>query len=347
MAAPPALHFTCNVVRGKQALEAVAAWLDGRPTTGLVVIDTLAKFRSLTVAGLSFYEQDYAAIGGLQRLALDRGVPIVAVCHTRKPKNGQAEAPDPLEEVNGSMGLTGAADVVLVLTRPRHGREGKLFVTGRDIEERCVPVAWNPDFCTWTQTADQDGPLLSDDQARAVAILEAAGRPLTIKQLTDNFGSGKSYEALKKMILRLASDGVLVKCAYGTYTTAENREEGQGTRRTASGRPDPPRPLLEQLMSLQPLSLLETVPMTAPNPVRIPETRRARKSRSAVAEAIRDAFTVERDSFVNPSPISAAGILLDIGDQLHTLVGLFRKFLERDQAVAGPEPPRRRRKHAA
>lgn len=95
-----------------------------------MVIDTLAKVRPTRAKGGNAYDEDYAALTGLQRLAAKHGVAIVVIHHLRK-----AASDDPLERISGTMGISGAADSLGVLQRSRGGDEATLFITGRDIED--------------------------------------------------------------------------------------------------------------------------------------------------------------------------------------------------------------------
>ncbi len=57
-------------------------------------------------------------IKGLQSLAMEYGVAIVVVHHTRK---GSGDGADAFEKVSGTLGLSGAADTTLVLDRDGNG----------------------------------------------------------------------------------------------------------------------------------------------------------------------------------------------------------------------------------
>jgi hypothetical protein len=71
-------------------------------------------------------------MAALQRFALDRHLALIVVHHTRKAKSSES---DFVDDVSGTNGLAGAADVVLVLRRPRGEPDGQLMVTARDFEE--------------------------------------------------------------------------------------------------------------------------------------------------------------------------------------------------------------------
>lgn len=143
---------------GQGGLDQLAHWLDKHPDARLVILDTLAKVRDVQRGNVGIYEEDYKAIAGLQQLAIARGVAIVIVTHTRKPRGGGLEE-DPLDKVQATSGLTGAADSVLVLERPRHTQEGTLFVTGRDIKEQKLNLRFDSQSMLWSITDQPADPL--------------------------------------------------------------------------------------------------------------------------------------------------------------------------------------------
>src|SRR5215207_710344 len=138
-AAPEGLELATEWPRlGDGGLDALEAWLNTHPDARLVVIDTLAKFRT-GQTGKSLYKEDYEAVEPLVELAAHHNVAILIVHHLRK-----LGADDPLDQVSGSMGLTGGADGALVLNRERGRADAYLYVTGRDIEEeKELALSWD------------------------------------------------------------------------------------------------------------------------------------------------------------------------------------------------------------
>src|SRR5215212_8360654 len=113
-AAPEGLELATEWPRlGDGGLDALEAWLNTHPDARLVVIDTLAKIRA-GQSGKNLYKEDYEAVEPLVELAAHHNVAILIVHHLRK-----LGAEDPLDQVSGSMGLTGGADGALVLNRER------------------------------------------------------------------------------------------------------------------------------------------------------------------------------------------------------------------------------------
>lgn len=109
-----------------------------RLTPIMVVIDTLGRWRDGVA---STYARDTKLAASLKAIADVRGIALVAVHHTNKRPTA-----DPMADVSGSRGLTGAADAVhvfrsdLALGVPRP--QGMLFTSGRDVISRQLPFRW-------------------------------------------------------------------------------------------------------------------------------------------------------------------------------------------------------------
>ncbi len=119
----------------------IRAWIDERPDARLVIVNTLAKVRSGPQGRETAYQADYREVGSLKGLADETGVAIVVVTHTRKMGTD-----DPFATVSGRLGITGAADATMIITRD--GQGVTLVATGRDVAEietaqsgRRIPVA--------------------------------------------------------------------------------------------------------------------------------------------------------------------------------------------------------------
>jgi AAA domain len=189
----------------------IGQWLQARPAARLVIVDTLAKVRPPTRPGGTLYEDDYGAVHGLKRLADRHGVAILLVHHLRK-----LSAADPLDEISGSTGLTGAVDGAIVLRRQRRKPSATLHVSGRDLEDREVALAWEATACRWTLVKDAAGPLRSPERA---AILEVL-RPLAPQALAPAEMArrlGKPPDAVRQLLLAMAHDREIVRESRGHY----------------------------------------------------------------------------------------------------------------------------------
>jgi RecA-family ATPase len=146
---PDFLHFGVSAPRLDNGLiPRLMNWLNSRPKTRMVVIDTLARIRPPSEKSTDMYRSDYLIGSQLLPLAAKYNLSIVLVHHTNKSK-----ASDQLELVSGSQGLSGGCDNVFLLTRGRGEDSAVLYVTGRDIEsERNIDLRWDQQLATWMRS---------------------------------------------------------------------------------------------------------------------------------------------------------------------------------------------------
>ena len=110
---PPRLKFATECPKADQGgLNDIEQWISTVEAPRLVIVDTLAQFRKAPNGKAQVYTEDYGAIAELQKLASKHSLGIVIVHHDRK-----MEADDVFDTVSGSLGLTGAADTILIMKR--------------------------------------------------------------------------------------------------------------------------------------------------------------------------------------------------------------------------------------
>ena len=201
--------------RPARLLDELDEHLAAHPSTRLVIVDTLGKVRPPSPPGGPTYSDDYRVAGTLQHYAIERGVAVVVVHHTRK---GRGE--DFVEGVSGTFGITGAADAVLLLDRDRGADGALLHVTGRDLRD---DLAWRLDRIgpAWhfvervRADAVQARHGLGDTAGRIVEAVAAAGEPVSAAEIATALGMRP--ELAKDYLGRLARDGRLHRPARGRY----------------------------------------------------------------------------------------------------------------------------------
>ena len=100
---------------------------------GMIIIDTLQKIRGVAGKTEGVYGYDYRELGLLHKFALDNNIAIVLVHHLNK----SGDDSDPVNRLNGSTGVSGAADAIITLSRTkRKDKETLMTITGRDVKER-------------------------------------------------------------------------------------------------------------------------------------------------------------------------------------------------------------------
>jgi len=195
-------------------LDQLRLWLTRHPDARLIVIDTFQKVRGKPPSKNSgVYEADYDAVGGLKALADEFGVAILAMLHLRK-----AVADDPLDEISGSTGLTGAVDSILILKRDRANADAVLFATGRDIEEIETALRFDPATGAWTCLGNADEFRQSKERNAIIRVLMDAGAPMRPKQIAEALG--KNDSTVKTTLRRMAKADLIRHAEGGRYSYA-------------------------------------------------------------------------------------------------------------------------------
>jgi hypothetical protein len=210
--APPTLTLGTKWERLDQGgLDRLELWLSLNKGARLVVIDTLAKVRTPRGKNDVQYDSDYQVVEGLKRLAEAHNIAILVVHHLRKQ-----ETVDPVDALSGTLGLSGAADGILVLKKERRTSEATLFITGRDVDEQELALAWDETLGSWRLAADAEQARLSKERQEMVELFKREQNrrmgPTLVARLL-----GRRLSGTKKLLWLMAKDGQL-DCNDGRYS---------------------------------------------------------------------------------------------------------------------------------
>jgi hypothetical protein len=193
----------------KGGLEPLQEFLKEHSDCRLVVVDSYAKIKPIRPKNADPYEFDMAVGGALQSLAQERHVCILLIYHNRKTLGE-----DPIDDVIGSTGLTGAVDAVLVLRRGRGQADATLFITGRDVEEQELALKFHPSEGLWELMGAASEYAMSQERQEILSILRNVG-PKTVSQLANILG--KSQDATRMNLARMKGAGILGINEKGEY----------------------------------------------------------------------------------------------------------------------------------
>lgn len=194
-----------------------------------MVIDTLARFRPPGSRSGDSYQEDTFILGQLQGLAMAHRLAVVVVHHTRK---ATSETSDPLDEVLGSSAITGTADAIWVLRRPRTETAATLFVTGREVTEESLAIEFDAEACTWNLQVEAKSQACSAERQKILDCLAMADAPMGPKQISEV--TGLSYDSTRHLIRDMEADGSVFRKARGKYTsTQEQSQDAESAARDA------------------------------------------------------------------------------------------------------------------
>lgn len=212
----PAAFYYLTRENQRDAVEEAGSWVrqhaEHKP---LVIVDTLEKVRAKR--GGNAYQDDYEAGTRLQSLLAPGGA-VIAVHHNRKNDSSD----DFIDEVSGTLGLTGSMDTIINLKRKRATNEGTLSVTGRDVDEKIYKVVfseagkWEAGGSDLAEAARK----VSEDRfgvqmKKVLAAVEQWKGPISPKEVS--VVCGISVGTARKYLSRLHGHGLIRRIAAGSY----------------------------------------------------------------------------------------------------------------------------------
>jgi hypothetical protein len=208
-------------------LDDIRAWHKSARKPTMVVVDVLVKVRPIGKSGRSAYELDYEALAGLHKLAVELGIAVLVVHHTRK-----MAAEDIMDTVSGSFGLVGAADTIIVIERRSQGTV--LDVRGRDVESAELAIEFNKQTCRWTLLGSAADVHKSDERAHILAALEESSEPLTPKEIMIATGR-TNRNAMDQLLFKMVKAGDIAKPKRGKYERAGKIDKKESFDPQAAG----------------------------------------------------------------------------------------------------------------
>ena len=205
----------CWPRRDDGGLEAIDAWLGAHPNARMVVIDTLQRFRGGNAGegDKNAYAADYQVSADLQELAMKHEVVIVAVHHYRK----SLSETDWVDQISGTNGIAGAADTLLGFERQRGEQTAILRVTGRDVEEQELALAFDVEKYGWFISGTAADARLSAEAKEFTAEMWEIGRGHAVHTNKLAEALGKKRKTIAMMGRRLADRGIIRSLGDGLW----------------------------------------------------------------------------------------------------------------------------------
>jgi hypothetical protein len=198
----------------------------------LVVIDTWARVAPPSGERRSSqYEGDYEALSPLKRLADTYHVSILAVHHLRK-----TASTDVLDEITGSIGMTGAVDGTLILKRERGQAEASLFVTGRDIErEQQLALSFDATTVLWSVIGNTEEVGRTRARQEILELLYEQPEGMSPPEIAQALE--KNYHTTRSILRKMEETGEVTRL-HGRYLVFSDKKNLQGYRQLSQGNDD-------------------------------------------------------------------------------------------------------------
>jgi hypothetical protein len=192
------------------------AFLTANPSE-LVIADTMLALVSAHSGRKDVVRGDYAEVNMLRQIAEKHRTAFVCVHHSRKA------AGDAVDSMIGTSGTTAACDSVWQLKRLGTG-EGGLAVKGREIEEIEYALKFNTGQPFGWQVIGEGAEVgMSSERRDIITVLEQEGalKPAQIARALV-----KNSVAIRRLIQKLAFDGLIRRQPNGTYVPSGNDGNG-------------------------------------------------------------------------------------------------------------------------
>jgi hypothetical protein len=181
--------------------------LQNNPHIKHVIIDPFQKVRPSPDKHSDAYQKDYKDMSDLKNLAEELEISILIVHHLKKDKNSNESE---LSSLNGSMGLSGAADSILLLKR--EDQHFFLKITGKDVEDRTV--ALTIDHESWIFSLDESEKItIQGLQGDILRCLKSQNKPCRSKEIAELIGKSDdaSHSSIRNQ-LKALRDKKRIEC---------------------------------------------------------------------------------------------------------------------------------------
>jgi hypothetical protein len=196
----------------RDGVEDLDEWLEERPDTRLVVIDTLKRIRPRTSGRRNMYDEDYDAVQPFVPLASKHDVALILIHHL----NQQSNPDDPFDWFSGSAGLVAAAEGILLFRRKRGDADAFLTIDGKDIEERTeLALKWDALAASWAVIGDAEAHRISETRLGILRVVGDADEPMGPTDVADILG--QPTNTIKQRMYQMSKDGELRVVSRGHY----------------------------------------------------------------------------------------------------------------------------------
>jgi len=198
-----------------QTLQYLKETLEAKPWVKLLIVDPLQKVRAAPDKANDAYQKDYKDMSAIKKLAEEREISILLIHHLRKEKNSTESD---LSSLNGSMGLSGSADSILLLKK--EDQNTFLKITGKDVEDRTLSLVFDQETGRFSIN-DEEKQTNNALQSDIIVFLKKAKGLVLLKEIYAGLGIDEKESNRKSYVrnqLKVLEKKQIVVCLYrGAY----------------------------------------------------------------------------------------------------------------------------------
>ena len=211
------IYFYCQFPRiDEDGLYLLKHEIENTPNIKLIVIDTLKKFKSARIInGKQLYDIDYESIAHIKQMADVFNIPILVIHHLRKNISD-----DTMDNLSGSLGLTGAADTIIVLEKHQYEKQAILHLVGREVEEQQLDIKFDKSLLEWQLIGEHTEEVLNDYQEIIISIIKDNKSPMTPTEISNNniaIQNKLTLNIIKKQLKQLLEKTSYIHTLAGKY----------------------------------------------------------------------------------------------------------------------------------
>ena len=212
--APEDLEIHTQWAPFPEGLSHLQGWMQKNPNARLIIIDTWTKVKPPAVGNNNAYHQDSQQLTKVHQFAQHYGITVLLVHHLKK--GAALDEGDWIEQISGSMGISGTADTLWHISRPRGDSKGTWRLVGRDIDEQELAATFDSDCGKWTVEGDKDEVPSTSQEEETIKALREQG-PCTPAELATLMN--ESRDTIKKRCSRMCTRGKIER-KDGRYVVA-------------------------------------------------------------------------------------------------------------------------------
>ncbi len=219
---PRGVNFATEWPRvGQGFAEWITDYMEKRPATRLIIVDTLVGIRPPRNRSDDSYEQDKSFAQTVTDVCHRySGLSMFLIHHSRKQVGA-----DPIDDASGTTGLSGGMDNYGSLSRNEEIRGGGVLkFAGRDHLLDHIAMYWDEYLVQWTYDAEATATAsgkLSKERREVLQLLGKHSSGLVAKQIAELMG--KPYDSTRRLLSDMLKDRQIGN-SQGIYFSREDDE---------------------------------------------------------------------------------------------------------------------------
>ena len=200
------------------------SWIKETEDSRLIIVDVFGKVRGDSSGGKQTYNNDYKELEEFKELADEHSLSIVVIMHTSKRQNQD----DVFKNILGTQGVTGCADTIIVMERPRNHNKGIFHTTSRDMGDGEIGLVFEDGRITITEEVPEIEKEIITQEDKVIRILEESNEPLKKGQILEKMeeiASETTPGNMDKLLSRLVKERKIERVERGIYTCLCNPVE--------------------------------------------------------------------------------------------------------------------------